>query len=340
VKPWVRINRSVMLDLDSRAEPMWWETLASGGCGEAQIPVGAPRRDQRGVTTPDALLEILYGPIPVWFGRIVDADLDDGTIIGRPIYRDAYEVPALDGTGAITRNPLTAWTTMKAGVWTWPVTDPTGYVGAMPDATGDRTEPQSLGDLFDEVCEQTGTKWGVYPDGAFYWLPDPTTPSWLASPDSGALGMSIEGRATHLLGRYTDTGGVYQTVTATDPEWLSGRAVWEPIDLTPRGKMTQAEALTILNAAFGEGRGGFTWVNGANLTARRLTTPGGTPAFLPGVTAIATSMRVLDAGITSEAQGREVVIGRTRYTAGSDTILVEPARAAVRSFADIIGGAA
>ena len=111
------------------------------------------------------------------------------------------------------------------------------------------------------------------------------------------------------------------------------------VNIADRGALTPVAAEAILSGMI-QRRGETQWVNGVELHREQFTTRGGTPAFLGGVTA-GQMVRAhgLAATFVAQAPWLDVVIGKTRYTAGEDTIYVEPINTAPRNFTDVIAAA-
>lgn len=325
---WIRFDLTTpATEIAAHSAPTW-ETLADGGNGSCEFDLALSAKTIHPSLRRGALLEILYGPQRTWLGRVDDYDRTEGRVIGRGIHTDAYQIPALDSGGNVTRDVLTALYTASEAPWNWFVGNPGSLSGA---ATGDATSPQMVGQLFDEFAAQQGKRWGQGPNGTPYVEADPTSPSWLATPETAAFGSTDESSPTYLMGTYSNGTSKPTTIRSKAGATV---ARTEFRDLTDRGVLTLAQANAILDAelvATGPG-----WVNGVTLHREQLTTLGGTPAFLPAVRA-RTMMRAhgLMADGVIQAPWLDVVIGKTRYTAGSEVIYLEPANTAPRTFVDV-----
>lgn len=328
---WVRLGYFLpATEVAAHSAPSW-ETLADGGNGECSFDLALSAKTLPPLLERGTPLEIICGGTRVWLGRIGDYDRSEGRVIGRGIHTDAYQIPAIDGAGNVTRNIVTAMNTATLPPWGWRVDNSNGVSGT---ATGDATAPQMVGQLFDEYAAQFGYRWGQDANATVYIAADPTTPTWLATPDTAAFGMTDESTPNHLIGRYFD-GTVNASAIRYLPDVKVGRAEFR--DLTDRGTLTTAEANAILDAELAAAATRPGWVNGVTLHRDQLTTVGGTPAFLPSVTA-RTMIRAhgLMADGLVQAPWLDVVIGKTRYTAGEDSIYVEPANTAPRTLVDVI----
>lgn len=326
---WIRLGgRLVASDIVGAAPSApTYETLADGGSGEASFELGLNIKTDPPLVQPGTLMEIFCGSRRTWLGRINDWDRESGQVVGRGIHTDAYTIPALDGSGAATRDLGTALATAAAAPWSWLVRNLD--VGAVT-ATGDSTEPLTMGALMDQIAEQTGQRWGQGVNYDLFLRTDPTTPRWLASPGSSVFGATNEDRPTHLVGRYFDGTNNLTTVRG---EGAPARA--EMVDLTERGTLTLAQAEAILDANLARMGSRNGWVNGATLHREQITTKGGTPAALETVRA-GTMVRALGVGYAGMGSSSpDVVIGKTRYTAGEDTIYIEPVNTAPRNAVDV-----
>lgn len=326
---WIRVGLALpVTEIAAHSAPTW-ETLADGGNGECSFDLAVSAKTLHPFLARGTMLEILCGPQRVWLGRINDYDRQAGTVVGRGIHTDAYQIPALDSGGNVTRDVLTALNTASGAPWNWFVGNPGSLSGT---ATGDSTSPQMVGQLFDEFAAQQGKRWGQGPNATPYVEADPTTPTWLAIPEAAAFGSTDESSPTYLVGAFFDGTNTPKTVRAKAGATV---ARTEFRDLTDRGVLTLAQANAILDAelvATGPG-----WVNGVTLGREQLTTMGGAPAYLPAVRA-RTMMRAhgLIADGVIQAPWLDVVIGKTRYTAGQDSIYLEPANTAPRVLSDVI----
>lgn len=329
---WIRVGGVVPADEVAPHSLPTWETLADGGSGECGFLYGTDARHSHRLLRPGTLLEVLDGCCPLWFGRIVDYDRTGGKVTGRGIHVDATGIPAVDGSGATTRVLSTALATAQAAPWLWPVHNPYQFDGT---ATGEGGEPLMVAALFDQLAEQAGKRWGIHPDRSLYVLQEATTPTWAIAPDGLAFGATDSERVTHLVGRYLE-GETYKPVVVGDGERQPATARTE--DLSDRGSMTQVEATAVLQTMLDAEKGRTGWTGGVTLSADQVTR-NGVPAYLPGVHARGTMMRV-----TGMAQGHGVVqslwdqvpLAKTRYDAERpDEIYVEPIGTAPRTLAAV-----
>jgi hypothetical protein len=322
---WIRVNgTTAATDIGAHSAPTW-ETLADGGNGEASFEFSMDVKSDHQYLQPDKRLEIFYGTSRVWLGRIADWDRDAGRVIGRGIHTDAYQIPAIDGSGNTTRDFGIALPVAISNGWL-----ANNFDLVSGSADGDSTDPMMIGDLLDLIAEQTGKRWGQRPNTGIYLNSDPTEPRWLAMPEASVFGATNEDRPTHLVGRFFDGTN---NVTTTRGSGSPMRAMF--VDLTERNTITLAQANAILDANLARMGSRNGWVNGTTLHREQLTTVGGVPAALEAVRA---GHMVRALGVGYEGYGSsspDVVIGKTRYTAGEDTIYVEPVNTAPRNAVDV-----
>lgn len=326
---WIRLGGwQPATEIAAHSAPTW-ETLADGGHGEATFDMALSAKALPPLLNKGTLVEIMCGGGRLHAGRINDYDRAAGRVVVRGIQTDAYLLPALAAVGT-TRDLVTAISTVTAAPYNWIGNNRLGYAGV---AQGTSTEPQMLGQLFDEYCAQYGYRWYLDTNYTLFMVPDPTGPTWLATPESAAFGQTDESSPTLLVGRYfngTDNVNTARFKTG----YTEVRTEYR--DLTERGTITAAQANAILDAELSVS--GPSWVNGITLHREQLTTMGGTPAFLPMVNARSTMLRAhgLMADGLIQAPWLDVVIGKTRYTAGEDTIYLEPANKVPRTLVDVI----
>lgn len=324
---WLRIDGFPATEIAAHTAPTW-ATLADGGCGEASFALALSPRAQHPALTARSLVEILVGQVPVYVGELTEPDRTTWECHATGLSTGLRRILALDGLGATTRDVGAALN--RAMAVGWPGVNPAPITGvAAGDADGN---PVTVGTLLDDYASQTGQRWGVDEFRRVYMSPEAVTPTWLAAPDATAFGTTNEDAPTMLAGRY-DTGAGFATAFAGVP------GLEESVDLTDRGILTEVAAEAILSGLLVR-RGDAQWTNGATLHREQLTTTGGTPAFLPCVRARQV-MRAHGLGynITSQAPWLDVTIGKTTYTAGEDTIYVEPVNTAPRNLTDVIAAA-
>lgn len=325
---WLRIGGFAATEIAAHSAPSW-ETLADGGCGEASWAFALTARSQHQVLRAGSLVEIMAGPVPVYMGVLTEPDRTTWECHATGLSTPLRKRLALDGVGNSTRNLGTAISrVIGAG---WPGSNPIPVDGfAAGDTDGN---PVMVGTLLDEYAEQTGQRWGVENFGRVYMRPDPTSPTWLASPDAAVFGVTNEDVPTLLAGRYDVGDGTFATAFA------GSGGVEETVDLTERGAMSGVAATAVLTGLLTR-TGDTQWTNGTTLHREQLTTAGGVPANLLTVRA-GQMIRAhgLSYGIIMGTPWLDVVIGKTRYTAGEDVVYLEPVNTAPRNLRDVIAAA-
>lgn len=334
---WVRVGGRTPLDTITSHGPPTYETLADGGSGQCTVELIRAPRYTPSTLRPGTRLEVMCGMHPIYRGSIQDGAEGSGQIGAQGIHRLAYTIPALDGGGLPTRAAGTAITTARSAPWSWPASDPGGLAGAaLGTAPGTSTEPRSLGALLDEAAQHEGRRWGVNATGRLYARVDPTDPTVLISPDSGALGTTSDGSATHAHCRYWD-GTQYQTLTRTHSRWRDGDPVtWETVvfDAEGWGTLTLAQATALIDGAFARTRHGFGWASGISVGTHQITTMGGVP-MSPATVRAGVMAQIMDA-TSGAGWSTRAVIGRTRWTVGEDTIQLEPVGIQPRTLAALL----
>lgn len=304
--------------------PPTWETLADGGTGEIKWEFALTPRSQHPALRPGSLVEVKVGAMPVARGAMVDPDRTSWQCVARGLQYDKYL--ALDAAGNATRDlSLAIQEAMNRG-WRVRNTNGVGVGGPVP---GDSTEPQLVTDLLTEAA--AGKRWGIDPSGSLYMRADPSLPWWQASPDAAVMGTTNEDAPTHLAGRYFDGTNNVTVIRPPLGEVVQFRAE-ELVDLTQRGTLSGVQAASILDASLAEA-GAIKFTNGVTLSRDQIKTRGGSAAFLPGIVA-GSVMRAH--GLLATRRGLQTpvldfVIGKTRHTAGEDTIYIEPTALAPRT---------
>jgi hypothetical protein len=321
---WLRVNGYPATEIAAHTPPTW-ETHADGGIGAVTWEFALTARSQHQALRKGALVEVMCGPMPVASGLMTEPDRSSWQCHAFGLSSSLGRIAALDSGGNATRD-LSAAVTQAIADGSL-VTNPVPVSGtAAGDATGN---PSTIGTILTDYAEQTGQRWGVDGERRLYMRPDPTSPTWLASPDAAAFGVTDEDAPTRILGRYEAGGGAYATAKVGVP------GLDETVDLTSRGPLTLAAAEAILSGML-QRAGETSWVNGVTLHREQLTTRGGTPAFLASVTA-GQMLRAhgLASNVISQAPWLDVVIGKTKYTAGDDMIYLEPVNTVPRTAAGV-----
>lgn len=324
---WVRIDGLPATEIAAHTPPTW-ETLADGGCGSASLAFALHGRAQHQVLKAGALVEILCGPVPLWRGLMTEPDRTTWECHAAGLSASLRTYLAVDALGANTRNLTTA--IGEAILRGWRGSNPAPVSG--PVAGDPAGNPVKVGDLLDDYAEQTGQRWGVDGYGALFMRPDPGSPRWLTVPDVAAFGPTSEGTAGRLAGRFFDGSN-------NDTAFAGTSAPEESVDLTDRGALTKSAAEAIL-AGMLVRSGETSWTNSVTLHREQLTTLGGQTAFLPGVRA-GHKVRAhgLAYGVVTHAPWLDVVIGKTTYTAGEDSITLEPVNSAPRTLTGVLAAA-
>jgi hypothetical protein len=322
---WLRINGYPATEIAAHT-PVTWETAADGGSFSASWAFALTRRSNHQALRVGALVEVLCGPLPVWTGCLSEPDRTTWECSAYGLASAAKQYLALDSFGSNTRDVGVAITQAQASGWQ--ASNPQPVSGtASGDATGN---PTNLAALLDEYSEELGQRWGVDGQGRVFLQADPTTSRWLATPDASAFGSTDEDRASMLYGRFQDAGtGNYLTATA------GSGAPQRDVDLTARGGMSLAQAQAILQQMLARDLDRPAWTNGVTLQREQIQTSGGTPAFLPSVRA-GQMVRTFGLSYGTPGLANDVVIGKTKYTAGEDTIYVEPVNTAARTYTDVL----
>lgn len=324
---WIRIDGYPASEIAAHTPPTW-ETLADGGIGEMTFRLNLSARVQHQALRAGAVVEFMLGANPVATGLMTEPDRTTWECHAFGLSSDLDRHPALDSGGSNTRDLAQA--IPFAITDGWKGTNPTPVSGiAVGSTTGN---PVTVAQLLTDYAEQTGQRWGVDHARRLFMRPDPVTPMWLTTPDAAAFGATDEDAPTRLYGRF-DSGSGYLTAT-----WGTA-GITDVVDLTDRGALTLTAAQVILSGMLIR-RGRTQWTNGVTLHREQLTTMGGSPAALSAVRA-GQMIRChgLASGVVAQAPWQDLVIGKTKYTAGEETIYLEPVNYAPRDIESIIAAA-
>lgn len=326
---WLRIAGVPATEIAPHTAPTY-ETGADGGCLSASFAFSLSSRSQHYALRSGALVEIMRGPLPVWSGVLTEPDRTTWECQAAGISSTLNDYLALDiGTGFVTRNVATA--VAYAQSIGCKVLNPDylagGYVasGVLPN------NPESVFKVLDDYATQVASRWGVDGQRVLYIRADPTAPTLMAAPGTALFGQTSESTPRRLAGRYFD-GTNHQTAFAgvEAPEADVGDKLIE------RGTLSFIEAQVVLGGILAK-QTKQAWTNGVTLHREQLTTMGGQPANLGAIRA-GQMLRAQGLAYGDAASGvrLDVVIGKTRYTVGSDTIYLEPVNKAPRTQEEII----
>lgn len=323
---WVRLGGAMPATEIAEHTPPTWETLADGGIGEVSLTFALDSQVVHPLLATGTLVEVFYGAEAVATAQVTEYDRNTGALAGYGLSAHANKLLALSGTGAPTRDLFQAITTAQA--WGWPAQNP-NLAGGL--ASGAADAPVFLGELFTQRAAEHGFRWGVDGRGDIYLRADPGIPTYMIMPGAAAFGTTDEGAASHLVGTYRDvTSDTLQTLIW--PPSGTPRA-HEVVDLSESGPMSVTEAGRILGGLLSlDSVTG--WTNGVELGPEQITL-NGVPADLALVTAGQMARATGFSADLADAPWLDVVIGKTRYTAGADVIYLEPTNKAPRTFVEV-----
>lgn len=330
---WIRIGGRPASVLAPPGPPTW-ETLADGGCGEGSFDLSVSPTLAASALRPGTAVEFLLGLTQVYAGLVVDYDRSAGRVVTRGLAAAAYDYMSLDGVSDPTRNTETA--VSEAQARGWPVFLMTGTFGV---AVGEAGPPVPVGDLLTDYAGQTVRRWGVDEYARCYMRSDPTVPKWMVAPGVAAMGTTTEGLVSHYVARYFD-GTDNQTAIIAHPKADQLPHVEQIVDLTDRGTLGIMEVSALVGGMFALNPTAWQWTSGVTVTRDQLTTIGGTSAALADVRG-GDMVRIRGMASMGLAGGStiDVVIGKTRYTAGDEVIYLEPVNTAPRTLSDVIAAA-
>lgn len=328
----LRIDGFPATEIAAHTAPTY-ETAADGGCLSASFALSLSRRSQHYALRAGALVEIMRGPLPIWSGLMTEPDRTTWECHAVGLSATLNKYLALDQvTGAVTRNVGTALSYAQSiGC---KVLNPSllagGYVasGELPG------NPEPVSKVLDDYATQVASRWGVDGRRVLYLRADPVAPTLMAAPGTALFGQTDEDTPRRLAGRYFN-GTTYETAFAGTeaPEADVGD------ELIQRGTLSLIEAQVVLGGLLAQ-KGYRAWTNGVSLHREQITTMGGQSANLGAIVG-GQLLRAQGLAYGDAASGvrLDVVIGKTRYTAGEDTIYLEPVNTVPRNFVDVIAAA-
>lgn len=314
-----------------------WSTIADGGTEEVSWRMPLPDTFTNPAMRTGKLVQLKQGSANVAACILSEPNLnaDGWEFTGLGLSDEANNYLCLDSGGNTTSIPDVAIDQAIARGLPW--TRPASLSNVAFAATAQTDSLNYLSDLLDAWATNQGKRWAVDADGQVYAYTDPTTPTWYMTPGSARIGLADDDYASNLYGRYKSSVSTYATVTASDATAAAKRRREYPVDLTSLGVVTGAKATATLTGLVTKGAARYAWTEPVTPNRYQLTTPGGTPAYLPFVKA---GDMVRTFGVVDE-QGNvtpyfDWVIGKTEYEDGAQTIQLSPTTMAARALADVL----
>lgn len=339
----IRINGVWAATIGGIGKPSW-TTVADGGSESASWRMDLASGFTHPALRPGALVEIFAGSFGVWSGILNEPDdsPDGWEFTASGLAAEAAGYLCLDSGGNTTAVPNTAIDQAIARGLPW--TRPTSLDSTSFAAQNSTDALNTLSDLLDAWAHTNSKRWVVSPSGEVAAVTDPTTPDWHLSPGSGRVGLADDEYASDLYVRYRPDAVSYATVHVADPLATVAHRREYPVDATSLGVVTSTKAANVGAGLLARGRARYGWTAPIQASRLQMTTPGGTPAYLPFVKA--GQMARLH-GVMND-QGLPVpyvdfVIGRTELEDGADEITIAPVNMAARTLGDVLaslGGAA
>lgn len=237
-----------------------WSTVWPGGSESLQFGVARAHRLFR----PDALVELYHGGECLWCGLMLDPTRGEA-LVAEGLFRKAEDEPALTAADEVATSVHEAidQAILRGLQWATRINDlsPVSGVRGMPYLDPD--QPHSLKEFLDQSAIEREQEWGVDPDRNVHLASWPTTATMHMLPGVDGLGISRDGYASTLYGRYLDsTTGLYKTVKRTDAvaEKRWGRVphtITEP--LGEGQSMPAVDAQTILAGLLAQGASQIGW---------------------------------------------------------------------------------
>lgn len=307
------------------------------GCEQASWSMSLDPSFTHPALVSGALVEVKVGSANIWQGVLDEPDGsgDGWTFTAAGLAAEGSDYLCLDASDNTTTKPDTAVDEAISRGLRW--TRPDTLSSASFAASDDTAALNKVGDLLDAWALSVSKRWGVNADGQVYAQADPTTPSYHLTAGSGKVGLAEDEYASSLYGRFRTGASTYDKVIAEDGVAAAGHRRELAVDLTTLGYTNSTKAGNVLAGMLANGKARYAWTKPLTVSRYQLTTPGGTPAFLPFVKS-GELVRLF--GVIDE-QGTplpylDFIIGRTQYEAGSDVITLSPVDLAARNLADVL----
>lgn len=283
-----------------------------------------------------ALVTLYLGGVPIWRGMLLEPGRD-GRMTAVGLWEEAKGAVTLTAAGATTAEPRDATVQAIArGALRWAGPVPDIYPGAAAQQVDAPYPAQMLSALLDTTTSANGTRWAIHPfSGRLITAADPTAPSWRVPHLVAGSGLTPadDSTATHLIGEYLDgPGSLKVTPAVVSPDYIQGAPrIEKHVDLTDKGYITQAKAITFLTGMYGQGVGKVGWADGLQLRRGDVLKIGGNvadPAAVAVSVATGTMLRLDGVWDDRAAAGptgfTDIVASEAEYDETTDTVQVKP----------------
>lgn len=331
-----------------KVDGLWLATV--GGWGElrfSSIADGGPEEVSWRMDLPPSfvhpslrmgkVVEVKTGSANVWKGVLAEPDVsaDGWTFTAIGLADEATGYLCLDSGGNTTSTPDVAIDEAIDRGLPWSRTD---SLSSVPFAVSDDTDKlNTVADLLDAWAQSVSKRWAVSADGEVYAYSEPIAPTWHTAPGAVRIGLADDDYASDLYVRFKTSGTDFDTVHVPDTSASAKRRREAGVDATTLGVIDSAKATDVGEGLLARGKARYAWTDAMTLARLQLTTPGGTPAFLPFVKA---GQMVRSFGVINE-QGITLpyvdwVIGKAEYQDGADVITLAPTTLASRNLGDVL----
>ena len=323
---------------------LWSST--GGGLHYAKLSIALPANFSHPQLRRGVSVEVFHGPQSLGKAVMADVDRAGWTFVADGLFRRAEHFNAEGSTGATSTNLRTIITQANLRGMGW-----TGY-GNLPDVTVSVSAEgynslNTVADVLNAYCAETGKRWGVGVDGAPYVATDGTDVAWALRPGTPALPTADDDYVSRVTVRYVSAvagsplepseWGVVSASTTDTPH--GPREVQE--DITDKWVLsgTDAQAYADSYLAANGARTAFTAAVEVNT---ELTTPASTSmdSWSAGLLTLGKLGRhhgVLDSEGGQQRYGETLqwVCGSTVYKPG-EALVMAPVDIAARTVAQVI----
>lgn len=320
-----------------------YSTAADGGCEAVSWTLSKPRGFSHPALQAGKLVELKAQARTFWSGELAEPDFDPDrgwTYNAKGLIAQGDTALAFDAGGNTTSTPDTAIDQAIArGAVDW--VRPSS-ISAAAFANTDQTDGvNKVNDLLFAYATSVSKRVRVDGDRTIGLYSDPTTPDYYLAAGLAQVGLADEDYVTDLYLRYLNKATrKYATVHVWDTTASGVNRKEAPVDLTPRGLMSTAQATSIGNGLLAKGAARYAMTQSVKPSSLQLTTPGGKPAALHRVRG-GMLVRAWDVRTTQGAPlpYYDFVIGRTEYVDREEQIMLAAVDLADRNLTDVLTAA-
>lgn len=301
-----------------------------GGCWELRWEMTLRRQERPPALQRGAIVRAYAGSAPVWYGRLAAPDWREGVFVAEGAARDleaaiALQIPGLTLDPGVALYYAAARGTANIG----------GLENFTPVTDAEPSQYNSIAALLDAWCDERSLRWAVNEIPLIYTNPDPTTPTWHILPGLEGPTATVESQVTHLYATYRNSVTYAKAFVNTGTTGASPR-IERAIDLTPRGRMTEAKARSIIEGILAKAGSLARLSSAIEVTQGQVVDRLGQEV---GLARLRAGRMVRQHGVRDPRTGTtwaDVVVGESEWRVEEKVVALSPVEAVLPDFSSVV----